>query len=57
MVKKRLKWLCTGIYDIIILEWVLPIKDGLTVLKEFRRMGHDTPRSFFNGQSQSRTPG
>lgn len=49
--EKALEMACTGIYDIIILEWVLPIKDGLTVLKEFRRMGHDTPVLFLTAKA------
>lgn len=34
---------CTGSYDIIILDRMLPGQDGLSVLKEFRSLGHDTP--------------
>lgn len=34
---------CTGSYDIIILDRMLPGQDGLAVLKEFRSLGHDTP--------------
>jgi DNA-binding response OmpR family regulator len=34
---------CNGIYDIIILDRMLPQKDGLSLLKEFRELGHQTP--------------
>ena len=34
---------CTGSYDIIILDRMLPGQDGLSVLQEFRSLGHDTP--------------
>lgn len=34
---------CTGSYDIIILDRMLPGQDGLSVLREFRSLGHDTP--------------
>lgn len=34
---------CTGIYDIIILDRMLPQKDGLALLKEFRELGFETP--------------
>lgn len=33
----------SGIYDIIILDIMLPKKDGLTILKEVRKAGIDTP--------------
>lgn len=38
-----LEMACTGIYDIIILDYMLPGQDGLTLLKEFRRLGFSTP--------------
>lgn len=31
---------CTGIYDIIILDRMLPYLDGVSLLKAFRRLGH-----------------
>jgi DNA-binding response OmpR family regulator len=34
---------CTGVYDIIILDRMLPHLDGLAFLREFRNMGHGTP--------------
>jgi DNA-binding response OmpR family regulator len=30
-------------YDSIILDWMLPKKDGVIVLREFRNLGHETP--------------
>ena len=33
----------TGIYDLIILDWMLPEKDGLKVLEEIRKNGVNTP--------------
>ncbi len=36
----------TGVYDIIILDRMLPLQDGLSILKEFRRCGFDTPVMF-----------
>ena len=49
--EKGLEMACTGIYDIVILEWTLPRKDGMTILKEFRRLGHDTPVLFLTAKS------
>lgn len=33
----------TGVYDLLILDRMLPRRDGLSLLKEFRRLGFDTP--------------
>ncbi len=33
---------CTGVYDVIILDHMLPKRDGLSLLKEFRSLGHST---------------
>jgi len=33
----------TGIYDILILDRMLPRRDGISLLKEFRQLGFDTP--------------
>ena len=41
---------CTGVYDIIILDRMLPYQDGLTVLREFRSLGHDTPVLFLTAK-------
>lgn len=30
-------------YDLVVLDWMLPKKDGLTVLKELRERGNTTP--------------
>ncbi|TCL57879.1 DNA-binding response OmpR family regulator [Hydrogenispora ethanolica] len=38
-----LEMACMGIYDIIVLDRMLPQQDGLSLLCEFRRLGHDTP--------------
>lgn len=41
---------CTGVYDIIILDRMLPYLDGLSLLKEFRRLGHTTPVLFLTAK-------
>lgn len=41
---------CTGIYDIIILDRMLPSLDGFSLLKEFRRLGHTTPVLFLTAK-------
>ncbi|QDR79754.1 response regulator transcription factor [Sporomusa termitida] len=41
----------TGSYDLIILERILPRKDDLTLLKEFRSQGHETPVLFLTAKS------
>ncbi|GMB01219.1 response regulator transcription factor [Pelosinus sp. IPA-1] len=41
---------CTGIYDIIILDRMLPYLDGVSLLKEFRRLGHSTPVLFLTAK-------
>jgi DNA-binding response OmpR family regulator len=41
---------CMGIYDIIILDRMLPNQDGLAVLREFRSLGHDTPVLFLTAK-------
>lgn len=41
---------CTGVYDIIILDRMLPSLDGLSLLKEFRRLGHKTPVLFLTAK-------
>ncbi|QDR79753.1 response regulator transcription factor [Sporomusa termitida] len=41
---------CTGVYDIIILDRMLPYQDGLAVLREFRSLGHDTPVLFLTAK-------
>jgi len=41
---------CTSIYDVIVLERLLPDQDGLSLLKEFRSLGHDTPVLFLTAK-------
>ncbi len=41
---------CMGIYDIIILDRMLPRQDGMSVLREFRSLGHDTPVIFLSAK-------
>lgn len=41
---------CTGVYDTIVLDRMLPKQDGLSVLKEFRSLGHDTPVIFLTAK-------
>ncbi|HWQ30806.1 MAG TPA: response regulator transcription factor [Negativicutes bacterium] len=40
----------TGIYDLIILDWMLPKKDGVTVLKNIRRHGISAPVLFLTAR-------
>lgn len=42
----------TGIYDIIILDWQLPGKDGLSLLRDLRSSGLETPTIFLTAKSQ-----
>ncbi len=57
--EKGLEMACTGIYDIIVLEWALPKKDGITLVKEFRQLGHETPVLFLTakGRPEDRAEG
>ncbi len=41
---------CTEAYDIIILDRMLPYKDGLSLLKEFRSLGYGTPVLFLTAK-------
>ncbi len=41
--REGLEYMETDVYDCIILDWMLPEKDGVAILKEFRRAGHHTP--------------
>ncbi|HEX2954812.1 MAG TPA: response regulator transcription factor [Bacillota bacterium] len=41
---------CMGIYDLIILDRILPGRDGLSILKEFRSLGFDTPVLFLTAK-------
>ncbi len=38
-----LMYMTSGVYDCIILDWMLPKKDGVIVLREFRSQGGETP--------------
>ncbi len=38
-----LSYMSSGVYDCIILDWMLPKKDGVIVLREFRNQGGETP--------------
>lgn len=38
-----LDYMASEVYDCIILDWMLPKKDGVIVLREFRSQGHRTP--------------
>jgi len=40
----------TGVYDILILDRMLPIRDGISLLKEFRLLGFDTPVLFLTAK-------
>ncbi|SMD09759.1 response regulator transcription factor [Sporomusa malonica] len=45
-----LEMACTGIYDIIVLDRMLPYQDGVSLLKEFRGLGHDIPVIFLTAK-------
>lgn len=36
----------TGLYDLVVLDRILPLRNGLSVLKEFRKLGYETPVIF-----------
>lgn len=40
----------TGVYDLIVLDRMLPRRDGLAVLREFRSQGFDTPVLFLTAK-------
>lgn len=42
----------TGIYDVILLDMMLPKKDGLTVLRELRQAGQSTPVLMLTARSE-----
>ncbi|MCP9793073.1 response regulator transcription factor [Vulcanococcus limneticus] len=39
---RALEALLTGSYDLALLDWMLPGRDGLSIVQELRRRGHDT---------------
>ena len=41
---------CTDMYDVIVLDRMLPKQDGIAVLKEFRSLGYDTPVLFLTAK-------
>lgn len=50
---------CTGVYDVIVLDHMLPRRDGLSLLKEFRSLGYTTPVLFLTAKDavEDRTEG
>jgi DNA-binding response OmpR family regulator len=40
----------TGVYDILILDRMLPRRDGISILKAFRSLGFDTPVLFLTAK-------
>ncbi|HWR43420.1 response regulator transcription factor [Sporomusa sp.] len=44
----------TGIYDILILDCMLPVRDGISVLKEFRGLGFETPVIFLTAKDSTK---
>lgn len=48
--KTGLEMACTDIYDIIVLDRMLPELDGISVLQEFRELGHNTPVIFLTAK-------
>ena len=48
--KTGLDMACTGVYDIIILDRMLPYLDGISLLKEFRGLGYSTPVLFLTAK-------
>lgn len=40
----------SGLYDLVILDRMLPGRDGLSILKEFRSLGFDTPVLFLTAR-------
>ena len=43
----------TGIYDLIILDWMMPGKDGMAILKELRRNSVNTPVLFLTARDSA----
>jgi len=40
----------TGVYDLLLLDRMLPHRNGLSLLKEFRKLGFDTPVLFLTAK-------
>lgn len=49
-----LEMAATGVYDLLVLDRMLPRRDGLSVLREFRRLGLAAPVLFLTAKD---TPG
>ena len=49
--EEALDYLETGNYDGVILDWMMPKKDGIQVLQEMRRRGNTTPVLFLTACS------
>jgi len=45
-----LEMAATGVYDMLILDRILPLRDGLSVLKEYRALGFDNPVLFLTAR-------
>lgn len=43
----------SGIYDILILDWMLPARDGISLLSEYRRLGFETPVIFLTAKDST----
>lgn len=41
--EEALDYMTSEVYDCVILDWMLPKKDGVIVLQEFRNAGYQTP--------------
>ena len=50
--EEALDYLATENYDGVILDWMMPKKDGLQVLQEMRRNGNATPVLFLTARSE-----
>lgn len=46
-----LEMACTDIYDVIVLDRMLPHQDGIAIVKEFRNLRHDTPVMFLTAKA------
>src|SRR5690606_39187598 len=48
--EKGLQLALTGKYDLLLLDWVLPLKSGVAVCREFRKQLSDTPVIFLTAK-------